>query len=108
MRPPTPPLSHLQALALATLAPAEQAGRHIRKRMAQHGVRHTMAAFYQMMARLERDGYVEGWYQPVTVGDQTVTERWYRITDAGARAWRRTRAFYDALVTDSATGLSRA
>jgi hypothetical protein len=47
------------------------------------------------MARLERDDLVEGWYEHVTVGDQSVTERRYRITPEGDSLWARAKTFYD-------------
>ena len=90
-----PAITHLQFLVLAIVKGGDQPGRVLRTIIARHGVRRTAAAFYQMMARLERDGMVEGWYEQMTVGDQAVTERWYRILPAGARAWANTRAFYD-------------
>jgi len=37
-------------------------------------------AFYQMMSRLERDGLVEGRYESIVIGDQSVKER-----DTGSR-----------------------
>ena len=46
------------------------------------------------MARLERDGVIEGWYEQLTVGDQAVTERRYRLRPAGARLWSEARDFY--------------
>jgi hypothetical protein len=95
--PNVPTISHLQFLALGVLLAGEQPGRAIRDVAAGFGVRRTAAAFYQMMARLERDGLVDGWYQAVRVGDQSVTERRYRITASGSRAWAQTRAFYDAV-----------
>lgn len=103
-----PPLSHLQALAVGLLVDGERPGREIRERMAAFRVRHTAAAFYQMMARLERDGFVVGRYQPVEVGDQAVTERWYRITPAGTRAWQRTVGFYEAIGNSGDEGYSPA
>ena len=106
--PMVPPVSHLQALTLGTLVGADQPGTRIRDVMAEHGVKRTLAAFYQLMARLERDGLVEGRYQLVHVGDQTVTERWYRLTPAGVRAWNRTRAFYQALAAAADRRWSRA
>ena len=56
----------------------------VRELLGRYGVRRTAPAFYQMMARLERDGLIDGWYGQVVVGDQAVTERRYRITKAGA------------------------
>ena len=94
-KPKLPDITHLQFLVLAVLNTGERPGRVVRKAIADYGVRRSGAAFYQMMARLERDGMVEGWYDHITIGDQTVTERRYRITAAGARAWAGTRAFYE-------------
>lgn len=90
-----PEVTHLQFLVLAVLHDAERPGRTVRKAIAHYGVRRTAAAFYQMMARLERDGLVEGWYDQITIGDQAVTERRYRITASGVKAWAGTRAFYE-------------
>ena len=95
--PPIPSLSPLQFLALGVILPGDAPGRAIRAAAADHGVRSTGAAFYQLMARLERDGLVEGWYEAITVGGQPAKERRYRITRAGAAAWRQTRAFYEAV-----------
>ena len=104
--PPTarhlPPLSHLQFLALGVLLSGDEPGRVIRDVVAAYGVQRTGAAFYQLMARLERDGLIEGWYEPIVVGDQTVRERRYRLTPAGARAWRQTRSFYETVAAAAA------
>jgi hypothetical protein len=103
-----PDISHLQFLALGVLIGGEQPGRVIRDAAAGFGVRRTGAAFYQMMSRLERDGLVDGWYQQITVGDQSVTQRRYRITAAGSKAWAQTRAFYETVVLAATQGWSRA
>jgi hypothetical protein len=97
MKPKLPTISHLQFLALAVLVGGEQSGRVLRETAAGFGVRHTRAAFYQFMARLERDGLIEGWYAQVQAGDQLVTERRYWITGAGRRVWAETRAFNEAV-----------
>ncbi len=99
-----PPLSHLQFLALGVILSNDEPGRVIRDVVADYGVRRTGAAFYQLMARLERDGLIEGWYEPVVVGDQAVRERRYRITPAGSRAWKQTRSFYETVVAAAARG----
>jgi DNA-binding PadR family transcriptional regulator len=95
MRTRIPDITHLQFLVLSVLRHGEQPGRSIRAAIADYGVRRSAAAFYQMMSRLERDGLVHGWYDQVTVGDQAVTERRYRSTAAGERAWTDTRTFYE-------------
>ena len=94
-KPSLPDITHLQFLVLAVLQGGERPGRAVRATIADYGVRRTGAAFYQMMARLERDGMVEGWYDQIAVGDQVVTERRYRITAAGVKAWTATRVFYE-------------
>jgi DNA-binding PadR family transcriptional regulator len=101
MSPRIPPITHLQFLVLGCLVDGELAGRAVRETIADYGVRRSGPAFYQMMSRLERDRLIEGWYEQVTVGDQAVTERRYRIKPAGARLWRETSEFYRA------TGRSR-
>jgi DNA-binding PadR family transcriptional regulator len=94
-KPPLPDLTHLQFLVLGVLRADEQPGRAVRDALAGYGIRRTGPAFYQLMARLEKDGLVDGWYEQVTVGDQAVTERRYRITAGGRKRWNEARAFYD-------------
>jgi len=98
MRPKElPALTHLQFLVLGVLRANEQPGRVIRQAIATYGVRRSGPAFYQMMARLERDGLVEGWYEQITAGGQAVKERRYRIKPAGARLWSATQSFYESV-----------
>ena len=108
MRDQLPAVTHLQFLVLGVLLAGEQPGRGIRDAIAGHGVRRSAPAFYQMMARLERDGLIEGWYEQITVGDQAVTERRYRIKPAGSKLWNQTRAFYERAVLSAERGLSNA
>jgi DNA-binding PadR family transcriptional regulator len=95
--PELPAITHLQFLVLGVLQSGEQPGRVIREAIAGFGVRRSSPAFYQMMARLEREGLVEGWYEQITVGDQAFTERRYRVRPAGSKAWTQTRSFYEAV-----------
>jgi DNA-binding PadR family transcriptional regulator len=97
MKPNMPDLSPLQYLVLGLLLGEQRPGRELRSEAETFGVRRTRAAFYQLMARLERDGLVEGWYESVRAGDQNVTERHYRITAAGQRAWKAARGFHAAV-----------
>jgi len=94
-KPQLPVLTHLQFLVLGVLRGDEQPGRVVRDALAGYGIRRTGPAFYQLMARLEKDRLVDGWYEQVTVGDQAVTERRYRITADGKKRWNEARAFYD-------------
>ena len=94
-----PPLTHLQFVVLESLSVAEQAGRELRALLASFGVRNSAPAFYQMMARLEEAGFVEGWYDQKLVAGQNIKERRYRIVKAGDRALADTRAFYQERLT---------
>jgi DNA-binding PadR family transcriptional regulator len=98
-----PAVTHLQFLVLTALKGGELPGREIRKLIARYGVRRSSAAFYQMMARLERARWVEGWYEQISVGDQAVTERRYRLKPAGARACDEARTFYESVALRHAT-----
>ena len=94
-KPQLPDLTHLQFLVLGVLRSAEQSGRTLRDALAEYGIRRTGPAFYQLMARLEKEALVDGWYEQITVGDQLVTERRYRITGDGKKRWNEARAFYE-------------
>jgi DNA-binding PadR family transcriptional regulator len=97
-----PTITHLQFLVLGLLREQEQPGRVIREALAAHGVRRSAPAFYQLMARLERDRLVDGWYEQVSAGDQAVTERRYRLRPAGAKLWTEARDFYTSLIAQAA------
>jgi DNA-binding PadR family transcriptional regulator len=97
-----PTITHMHFLVLGLLREEEQPGRVIRDALAAHGVRRSAPAFYQLMARLERDRLVEGWYEQVSAGDQAVTERRYRLRPAGAKLWAEARDFYTSLIAQAA------
>ena len=99
-----PRLTHMHFLVLGRLRTGEQPGRLIRETLALHGVKRSAPAFYQLMARLERDGLVEGWYEQITVGAQAVTERRYRLRPHGARLWAEARDFYAEIGTHGVQG----
>ena len=103
-KPQLPALTHLQFLVLGVLRNEELPGRALRHVLAGYGIRRTGPAFYQLMARLEKDRLIDGWYEQITVGDQAVTERRYRISADGKRRWNEARAFYEH-VARSATKL---
>ncbi len=89
-----PELSHLQFAVLGLLLHGELRGRDLRRHLAHWRVRQTGPAFYQMMARMEEAGFIEGWYTQKVLQGQILKERHYRICAAGERAWRQSRAFY--------------
>jgi DNA-binding PadR family transcriptional regulator len=102
--PRLPVLTHLQFLVLGVLRAGEHPGRALRDALSGYGVRRTGPAFYQLMARLEKERLVDGWYEQITAGDQLVTERHYRITAEGSRRWKEAQAFYEH-VASAATKL---
>jgi DNA-binding PadR family transcriptional regulator len=89
-----PAITHLQFLVLEALSVDEQLGRELRSLLSSVGVRNSGPAFYQMMARLEESGLVEGWYEQKVLAGQTLKERRYRLTRNGLRAVSDTRTFY--------------
>ena len=90
-----PTLTHLQFKVLGLLLEGEATpGREVREGLRGAGGRQTGPAFYQMMARLEDAGLVEGSYRRDVVDGQPIKERVYRLTPSGLRAWRETRDFY--------------
>lgn len=91
---PVPGITHLQFLVLGALRRESRLGRHVRRELALRGARRTAPAFYQMMARLEDAGLVEGAYDQKIVQGQIIKERRYTLTSAGAEAWKGTRDFY--------------
>lgn len=89
-----PEITHLQFLILAICLNEEKSGREIRKELAAQGAKKTGPAFYQLMARLEDDHMVKGWYDQKVIDGQIIKERRYKITSGGERAWEQTRDFY--------------
>ena len=91
---PVPQITHLQFLVLAALRSGARRGRHLRRELGRHGVERSAPAFYQMMARLEDAGLVDGEYDQKIVAGQIIKERRYRLTESGEAEWKRTRDFY--------------
>jgi len=91
---PLPDLTSLQFLVLQILGGVKRSGREIREKMAGEGVRKSLASFYQLMARMEDGGLVEGEYHKIEVAGQPVQERRYKITANGIRSYNEARTFY--------------
>ena len=62
--------------------------------MEEFGIHKAGPSFYQLMARLEDAGLVEGAYVKRAIEGRTVREREYRITADGSRAWTESGRFY--------------
>ncbi len=92
-----PELTHLQFYVLTILLNSRQSGREVRARLdTDHGVKRSLASFYQLMARLEESGMIEGHYQTRSIEGQGIRTRYYEIQGAGIRSWEQTRDFYMA------------
>ena len=89
-----PKLSHLQFLVVGIVRGGSLPGRTVRARLADFGVRKSGPGFYQLMARLEDAGLVEGRYEKEIVEGQIIRERHYQLTASGSRAWEGSRDFY--------------
>ncbi|MEE8587149.1 MAG: PadR family transcriptional regulator [Acidobacteriota bacterium] len=91
-------MSHLQFAVLSILSGQGRPGREVREQLRKMGFRRTLAAFYQLMARLEEAGLVEGAYQRVEADGQFLRERRYRITALGQEAWQAAADFYEKAI----------
>jgi DNA-binding PadR family transcriptional regulator len=89
-----PELTHLQFLVVGFLTQRPLSGRDVRERLREFGVRRSGPGFYQLMARLEDAGLVDGSYRQEIVEGQIIRERHYRITPKGSQAWQASRLFY--------------
>lgn len=89
-----PRLSHLQFLVVGALQGRSVPGREVREALRRFGVRKSGPGFYQLMARLEDAGLVEGRYHQEIVDGQIIRERHYMLTADGRRAWDTSRDFY--------------
>jgi DNA-binding PadR family transcriptional regulator len=89
-----PGLTHLQFLIAGLLLGGERTGTELRRELREFRVRHSGPAFYQLMARLEDLGFVEGRYDQRLIAGQLFRERRYRVTAAGRAACRVSREFY--------------
>lgn len=94
---PIPTVTHLQFAVLSFVGNREIAGHKIREQLAEFGTKMSGPGFYQLMARLEGDGLVKGWYEQSLVDGQPIKERWYKLTANGRRNVLSTREFYDSL-----------
>jgi len=64
-KPQLPVLTHLQFLVLGVLRNEDLPGRVLRDVLSGYGIRRTGPAFYQLMARLEKDRLVDEEYEAI-------------------------------------------
>ena len=93
-----PKLTHLQFLILGMLLGGTRSGKSIRAELDEGGSPKSGPSFYQIMARLEDEGFVGGWYDQKVVEGQIIRERHYEVTALGRATWQGTRDFYQATI----------
>lgn len=88
-------LTKIQFIVLASLlAAGNLSGRELRQELSAEGENRSLAAFYQLMARLENAGFVVGDYREKVIGKQRVRERFYKLSPDGIAAVRYVARFY--------------
>ncbi len=76
---------------LLILERGERSGRRTRQCLDQCGYRMNPAAFYQMCARMEDDGLIEGWYVSRMIDGHKIMQRFHRIADKGRKTLEESR-----------------
>lgn len=89
-----PDLTHLQFAVLSVLMDGELSGRELRTALAQLGQKHSLAAFYQIMGRMEDGSLVKGRYEQQMVAGVAIKERVYEVTGDGHAAFEASLQFY--------------
>lgn len=79
-------MSHLQYAAILPLLDGQRTGAELRDNLKQRGAPMSRAAFYQLMTRVRSAGYVKGRHETSYVGEYTITESVYEISQLGRRA----------------------
>lgn len=94
-----PTLSHLQFLVLSCLdLEQETSGYQLRAMIRTNGWTGSLAAFYQLMKRLETIGLVSGRYQ--LLDEPGSRERCYRLLPAGQQEMQSVLQFYQELTQE--------
>lgn len=93
--PRVPKITHLQWIILYYLPDLWKSGRALREELKLHGVRQSLPAFYQTMARLEKMRLCRSRKeQSMRGGKQRIVETSYKITNKGIKEHRDTLYFY--------------
>ncbi len=103
-----PRLSHLQFLIMGFLQSGTVRGKDLRGALSRAGERRSGPGFYQLMARLEDQGFVRGRYEQAVIEGQIIRERLYEPTAQGGRAWHVSREFYSQWILQFDDGTASA
>lgn len=93
-----PTITHLQFLVLDLLTKASDglSAQLLKDGVAGVSPDYGGPKFYQLMGRLAEVDFVEITSRDIAVADGTVTRSFYKVTPAGAAAWRITTEFYSS------------
>lgn len=90
-----PDVTPLQFLVLSIVGADPVPGKQVREQLARSfDKRMALPTFYDLMSRLEKLGFIEGWYEQRIIAGQGIKERYYRITAQGSKVWEQTRDFF--------------
>lgn len=87
-------LPQLQFVIAFELMGGSRSGIELRESLTQQGFKKSLAAFYQVMSRMEESKLVKGAYSVSVDGGQTIKERRYELTPNGIARVNDTQAFY--------------
>ena len=91
-----PGLTSLQFLVISEIGKEVRSGQFLRERLKKQGIKNSLPAFYQLMARLEELNFVQGRYETGETDGYTIREKYYKILNDGIVAFRETRDFFNS------------
>ena len=99
-------LSDVKFLVLTELMQGVRSGREIREELEKQSAKKSLAAFYQIMARMEDEGMIRGWYETKRIDDQTVKSRHYEILGSGRVAWEKQMELFNTAASKIKWGIA--
>ena len=103
-----PKLSHLQFVILVLIQEGATSGKELRTALREDGMRKSGPSFYQLMSRLEDNGWLTGEYRQNVVDGQIIRERHYTLTPDGSRALSISTSFYERWIHRFDSGVAPA
>ncbi|KAA3609401.1 MAG: hypothetical protein DWQ01_08700 [Planctomycetota bacterium] len=90
-----PDITTKQFMVLGCLRGSEMTGKELRAELAKEGLKQSMPGFYQMMARLEKDKLVKGWYDTHETNGRKRRVRKYQILGSGVQVFNQVLRFLE-------------
>lgn len=95
-----------QFVVLDIVRGRETPGRKLRAELEARGIKKDRAVFYQLMARMEGAGLIEGSYFRNIIDGRGFREKQYKVTGAGEAAYQAKLAFYKSQLRETGGLLS--